>query len=103
MDRVREGDLYKSIVIDDVTFEIRYGYYEEQDRFGKYNDPIPVYPDFTRAPIYNKEGKPFATEMQDKCPMYQGKPHGDGCNTCIYYEKCEDLLGICQCEKNKRD
>ena len=45
--KVKEGDVYKVVKIFDRTFELRYGYYNELDRNGKYNEPIPIYPDFS--------------------------------------------------------
>lgn len=99
---VREGDLYRVINIDGVIFTIYYGYYEEIDRFGKYNEPIPIYPNFNENPQYNMRGEPFVTHMQDICEHYDGVLNGDSCNTCKHYEKREDLLGICLCEKNRK-
>ena len=46
MGKIREGDLFKIIKILDHTFEIKYGYYEEKDKYSKYGEPIPIFPDF---------------------------------------------------------
>ncbi len=100
--RAREGDLYREINIEGVIFSIHYGYYEDKDRFGKYNDPIPIYPNFGENPQYNTRGEPFVTHMQDVCEHYFGKVVGDTCHTCAYYRSCEDLLGICLCDKNRK-
>ena len=35
---IKEGDLYKVITIYGKTFELYYGYYEEKDRYSKYNE-----------------------------------------------------------------
>ena len=98
----KEGDLYRIINIDGVQFDIHYGYYEEKDRFGKYNDPIPIYPNFSENPQYNIRGEPFVTQMQDVCEHYEAQRDGDSCHACIHYKECEDLIGICRCEKMKR-
>ena len=36
---IKERDLYKVITIYGKTFELYYGYYEEKDRYSKYNEP----------------------------------------------------------------
>ena len=46
MNRPRDGDIYKVIKISNQEFTIKYGYYEEQDRYSKYDEPIPIFPDF---------------------------------------------------------
>ncbi len=101
-DRVREGDLYQVLTVEGENFEIRYGFYEEMDRISKYNDPIPIYPDFLENPQYNNEGYPFVTEMQDTCEYFKGKMLVDICCGCSHFEKGDDLIGICRCEKKKK-
>lgn len=99
----KEGDLYKVITTHGKTFEIRYGYYEEIDRYSKYNDPIEIYPNFVKNPVYTDDGIPFATAMQDACKHFKGEKDADStCYQCSYYEKCEELLGICICLKNRK-
>ena len=99
----KEGDLYKVITAHGKTFEIRYGYYEEIDRYSKYNDPIEIYPNFRKDPVYTDDGTPFATAMQDICKHFSGvKDEDSTCYHCSYYKKCEELLGICICPKNKK-
>ena len=100
--RIREGDIYQILTICDKSFEIRYGYYEENDRISKYNDPIPIYPDFIKEPLYNKKGQPFVTEMQDTCQYFKGKMIVDICCGCKYYKKGDDLIGICTYVKNRK-
>jgi hypothetical protein len=102
MTRNREGELYKIIRISDLEFEIRYGYYEESDRYSKYNDPIPIFPDFIKNPVYTHDGYLVVTHMQDKCEYYKGKDKIDECYGCKYYEDGIDLIGICKFKlKNK--
>ena len=102
MKNKNEGDLYKTIAIDDVIFEIRYGYYEEKDRYGKYNDPIPIYPDLITFPKYNKEGYRIVTEMQDVCEHIKSDFIEGICVECRFYEQSDDLIGICKHLKNKK-
>lgn len=100
--RRREGDLYQVLTVEGKRFKIRYGYYEETDRISKYNDPIPIYPDFIKEPLYNNEGQPFVTEMQDVCEHFKGKMLVDICCGCSYYKKGDDLIGTCTCVKNRK-
>ena len=101
--KIREGDLYGIFKIGNERFEVRYGYYSESDRFGKYNDPIPIYPDFLESPQYNREGFPFVTEMQDTCEHFSGSLLVDICCGCSHFEKGDDLIGICRCTKRNKN
>ena len=97
----REGDLYKIITAHGVTFEIYYGYYEETDRKNPCIEPMEMYPDFIEHPIHSAEGVPFVTAMQKPCQHFRGEFDEDNtCYQCSYYEKCEELLGVCRCELN---
>lgn len=100
----KEGDLYKELTIFGNTFRILYGYYEEFEREGKYNEPMPVYPDLSSSPVYTEEGKPIITAIQDACSYYKGSSNseGDGCSGCQYFKICEDLFGLCECPSRKR-
>ncbi len=99
----REGDLYKEITIGEKTFKILYGYYEEFEREGRFNDPMPIYPDFIKEPYYTAEGIPIITAMQNICAFYDGKNDEDSCCAdCIFFQKSEDLFGFCNCFQNKR-
>ncbi len=102
MDRIREGDLYRRITIEDVLFEIRYGYISENERL--YWEVSPIYPDFMKHPIYTKDGCPFATVYQDGCQFYHPKENASDehwCSDCVHFEKKEDYIGICRCERNR--
>lgn len=100
-----EGELFKVITAHGKTFELYYGYYEEIDRHSKYNEPIPIYPNFIENPVYTDDGVPFVTAMQDPCKHYISKrgkcDEDDTCADCTRYEKCEELLGICCCPAKK--
>ena len=102
MDNVKEGDLFKIIKISNQEFVIRYGFYEEEDRFSKYNEPIPIFPDFIKEPVYTLEGFLFVTHMQDKCKYFIGDLKADSCYKCLHYKNQEDLIGICTCALNRR-
>ncbi len=100
--RKKEGELYRVIEIGEDRFEIFYGYYEERDRVSKYNEPIPIYPNFISEPRYDNKGRPYVTEMQDVCEHYDGKPYVDICNGCTHYQRGDDLIGVCTCVKNRK-
>ena len=99
----KEGDLYKEVTISDKTFRLLYGYYESFERESPFNDPIPIYPDFIKEPHYTAEGIPIATAMQNVCEFYNGKNDEDSsCSDCVFFQKHEELFGLCNCPRNKR-
>lgn len=95
----REGELYKVIAVHGRSFEIRYGYYEDIDR---QHEPIAIYPDFIKKPIYTDDGIPFATQMQDICEHYSGNAGEDCCSGCAHFQKSAELLGLCTCETRRK-
>lgn len=101
MGKIKVGDLYKIIEIDHVKFYIKYGYYDDNDKYSKYSEPIPIFPDFINSPQYNHEGYSFVTHLQDKCKHYIGNNNDDCCYHCSYFEKKEDLIGLCKCQERK--
>lgn len=100
---IREGDLCKIIEIGGRRFEIRYGYYDaELER--PYNAPMPIYPDFLKDPMYTTDGYAFVTGDQDICNHFNPKPRisDEGwCNDCTLFEKHEEFIGICKCQKRR--
>ena len=93
----KEGELYKIIEAHGKTFEIYYGYYDEADRQNPYVEPMEMYPNFVEAPVYTEKGIPFAVAMQSPCKHFKGEDDVDNtCYQCAYYEKCEELLGLCK-------
>ena len=95
----KEGELYKIIEAHGKTFEIYYGYYDEADRQNPYVEPMEMYPNFVEAPVYTDKGIPFVTAMQSPCKHFKGEDDVDNtCYQCAYYEKCEELLGLCKCK-----
>lgn len=101
-DSIKEGAVYKVAAVSNKIFELRYGYYDESDRNGKYNDPIPIYPNFIENPEYTTDGHPIVTAMQDVCEHYAGRASGDSCGVCAHFGKAEELFGICKCEKRRQ-
>ena len=100
---VKEGDLYRVIQLFGHTFEIRYGYYEERDRFSKYGEPVPIFPDFLNTPVFTLDGHPFVTAMQDACPHFSGEEPCGTCFECKHFETGEDLIGICKSNQRKNN
>ncbi|MBE6537541.1 MAG: hypothetical protein E7673_06280 [Ruminococcaceae bacterium] len=102
MDKIRDGGLYKIIEILGKTFEVRYGYYEAYER--EAGEPIPIYPDFLKAPEYTVDGRPFVTAMQDSCAHAKLKDYSFGfCNDCEFYEHGDDFIGVCTCKQNRKN
>lgn len=100
----KEGELYRSVTTFGKTFELRYGYYGEKDRENPLCEPVPIYPDFVREPIYTDEGKPFVTMMQDACENYKGSARRSPdttCAECRYFERGEEWFGVCKCSHNR--
>ena len=99
----KEGDLFKVIKLYGTTFEIRYGFYEECDRHNRYAEPMEIYPDFIKNPQHTRDGTPFVTAMQTPCAHFKGKKDEDStCDDCAFYKHCEEMLGICACQRNKK-
>jgi len=101
----KEGDLYKIVTTYGKIFELKYGYYEECDRQSPLCEPVVIYPDFLRAPVYTDDGEPFVTMMQDACKSYRGdakRTPDTTCADCKYFQRSEDLIGICTGPKNRK-
>ena len=99
----KEGDVYKVLQIHQRQIELRYGYYEAEERENPEIDPMPIYPDFLKDPWFTEEGFPFVTKMQDVCDHYQGKD-ADYCECaeCKFYSHGDDLIGICICPQRQQ-
>lgn len=98
----KEGDLYKEVTVSGRNFRLLYGYYEDFERESRHNEPIPIYPDFIKKPVFTDEGVPLITAMQNVCRQYSGKPEGDSCSDCIHFRKSEELFGLCTCPENRQ-
>ena len=84
------------------SFALYYGYYEDSDRYSKYAEPTEIYPDFIKTPIFTDDGYPFVTAIQNPCNHYEKtRDTTDKCVDCKYFQKGEELFGICSCPKNK--
>lgn len=92
-----EGELYRVYNVDGYTFEIRYGYYEESER-GRI-DPLPVFPDFIKKPVYTKDGRPLVTVIQPPCNYYKpiSNQKEDWCGDCGYYADASSEISLCNC------
>lgn len=102
MSNIKEGELYKTLIVCDKAFDILYGYYSdaERDRW----DPIPIYPDFAKIPQYTGEGLPIVTAEQAVCEHYLPKAKASGeewCNDCTHFKLIEEIIGICKCKQRK--
>ena len=96
----KEGELFKVIELHGAVFEIRYGYYEETDR---QFEPVEIYPDFIKNPIYTNDGFPFVTLMQEPCEHFKklsDDPDCD-CSNCMHMERGDELIAVCRCTKRK--
>ena len=100
MSNIRDGDLYRTIKIENITFEIRYGYYEEYER-GR-SEPVPIYPNLLANPEYTADGTPIVTAMQEPCDHFEGGDRELGCYHCRHFQECEDLIGLCRFESNRQ-
>lgn len=98
----REGDLYRELTIRGKSFKLVYGYYEDFERESPFNEPMPLYPDFIKEPVYTDDGIPFVTAMQDVCKRYTGETGGDSCSKCVHFQKSIELFGFCYCQENKQ-
>ena len=98
----REGDTYKTVSVFGKSFTLYYGYYEDFERYSPHNEPMPIYPDFVKDPVYTEDGTPIVTEMQDICLYYQGRDDEDSCAACSHFRRIEELFGICNCRHNRR-
>ena len=101
--KLKEGDLFKVIVLYGKSFEIRYGFYEECDRYTQHAEPVEIYPNFKVNPQYTDDGIPFVTAMQNPCNHFEGKlDENSVCGDCAFYRHGDELLGICGCFKNRK-
>lgn len=99
----REGDLYKIIELQGRIFEIRYGFYEESDRYSQYAEPMEIYPDFIKEPQYTDEGIPFVTAFQSPCDYFRGTLNENStCEECGSYRHGEELIGLCHCPLKRK-
>ncbi len=102
MDRINEGELYKVITVEEKSFHVYYGYYSDTER--EMWEPVPIFPNFEKEPVFTNEGKPYTRADQDACEHYLPKPDVSGedwCNDCKHFSLGEDVIGVCRCDKRK--
>lgn len=100
--KIREGDLYESVKVEDMQFDILYGYYEDFER--ESGEPVPIYPDLEKNPTFTKDDYRIVTQIQSPCKYFakRNKRCGsDWCRSCRYYEDEYKSIGICLCTENK--
>ena len=99
----REGDLYRVYTVDNISFEIRYGYHAENER-GRV-EPLPIFPDMVAAPIYTCHGTPVTAYVQAPCghytPCRPSEPE-DWCGDCLHYDGGPQKMGRCLCPHRKQ-
>ncbi len=98
----QEGDLYKIYQVDGYTFEIRYGYYEENER-GRV-EPLPIFPDFRKYPMYTSNGYPLASLIHGACEHYRSTKikQEHHCGDCIHYSDPKGEVAVCRCEARRK-
>ncbi len=104
MNHIKEGELYKTLIIHDKVFDIIYGYYCEAER-GRW-DPTPIYPDFIKNPQHTKEGLPIVTAEQTVCEHYSPKKNASGeewCNDCKHFKLEQEIIGVCNCRHKRKE
>ncbi len=97
-----EGDLYKIYEVEGLFFEIRYGYYKEDER-GRV-EPLPIFPDFRKNPVYTVDGYMLASLIHSACPYYESikqKPELN-CGDCIHYSDHKSEIAVCKCDKRRK-
>lgn len=97
-----EGELYKVIDIENITFKILYGYYDEGERDKV--EPLPVFPDLKKKPVYTARGYPIVTAIQQPCKHYSPKNKErseEWCGDCIYYLNGTDEISVCGCKERR--
>ena len=101
----KEGELYKTVTAFGHTFELRYGYYEDTDR---HTEPVVIYPDLKKHPIYTENGEPVVTVVQDSCEYFRMNGRGrrtldSTCSECVFFRQGEEWFARCCCENKKHN
>lgn len=97
----QEGELYKQLSVAGHSFELRYGYYEEQER--QHCPPVVIYPNLRSSPRYSEDGYPLVTHVQDPCEHYRTKDNREAhwCSDCAHYSQEYREISICKCEHRR--
>lgn len=105
MENIKEGTLYKITEVEGTRFELYYGYDSEEEKRRGW-EPTPIYPDFIGQPQYTASGLRFANAFQEVCSHYHKKPtenDDDWCDLCEHFERGDDYIGVCKCQRNKKN
>lgn len=100
----KEGDLYKIYTVDNLSFEIRYGYHAENER-GRV-EPLPIFPDMVIAPVYTRSGIPVTAYVQAPCRHYAPRHRlhmEEWCGDCLHYGGGREKMGRCLCPERRRE
>lgn len=66
-----------------------------------------VYPDFMKDPVYTPEGRPIMLTLEDACAFGKQKAANQplvDCGSCRFYRQAPNtLIGVCGCEKNRKN
>lgn len=99
-----EGDLFGIYTVEDLTFEIRYGYHAENER-GRV-DPLPIFPDMVSVPVYTKNGIPVTACVQAPCRHYRPRNPDhpeEWCGDCLHYGGKREKMARCLCPERRRE
>lgn len=99
-----EGDLYRVYTVDNLSFEIRYGYHAENER-GRI-EPLPIFPDMVAAPVYTSRGIPVTAYVQAPCTHYIPRQHThpeEWCGDCLHYGGYREKMGHCLCPERRKE
>ena len=103
MSDIKDGAHYKTVEIEGIKFEIRYGYESDADRRRGW-EPTPQYPDFAKVPQYTKKGTPFALAYGGPCRYYapiDKDADDDWCANCQRFDQREEFIGLCQAPEHR--
>ena len=100
---IKDGTLYKTLEIENVRFDIYYGYESQTERQRGW-EPTPQYPDFDRSPQYTKEGFPFSLAYGGPCEHYAPieRDTDEWCAGCSFFERRDEIIGICKCRMRQK-
>lgn len=97
-----EKHLHKIYQVGDRSFPI---YFEYDEQMG---ERYPAYPDFEEHPEYTREGHPFVTAVQERCPFVKVKSLEEEmpseCSDCAWFYREHtpyDPIGICMCDARR--
>ncbi|NMP38065.1 MAG: hypothetical protein GX051_08120 [Clostridiales bacterium] len=102
-----EGELYGVFTVAGHTITVYYGYMDERDRETELiqgDNIVPVTPDFLKNPLYDENGAPLVTDIQDTCEFYapeSPEEPEEWCRDCKYFPPDKPKIGVCLCENRR--